>query len=230
MTTAVDGLSALSLSLQDAQNTYTTGGGTATSWANWEGTVLSGSNPTTAITSSTLTVTGYYPWLSINLASSTGTGSIYVTLYGWKSPALLAMNLSDTGLLGPFTATQINGMYTTPILLIPAAGPGTVIRVIDCILNAVYGSAAFTGGGNISIYYTAPSPPVSLAAAAPGVGFLTTFSSNQVASLSGTFTSTLSSVVENSGIYLSNATQVFAAGTGATLYAECKYYVQGSLQ
>ena len=114
MTTAVDGLSALSLSLQDGQNTYTVGGGTATSWANWEGTVVSGTNPTTAITSSTLTVTGYYPWVSINLASSTGTGSIYITLYGWKSPALIGLN-APTGTAGG----NLAGTYPNPTFAIP---------------------------------------------------------------------------------------------------------------
>ncbi len=112
MTVAVDGFSAISLELDDAQNGYTTTGGSPLTWAAFQGTVNTGSNPTTATGSSSLNVTGYYPWLSVNLASSTGTGNIYVTLYGWKSPVLLG-SLSGipgpSGPTGPKGSTGANG-------------------------------------------------------------------------------------------------------------------------
>jgi len=90
MSVAVDGLSASSLSLQDSQNQYTPAGGTPLQWIDWEGTVNTGTNPTTTTTSTSLNVTGYYPWMSVYLSASTGTGSVYVALYGWKTPSLLA--------------------------------------------------------------------------------------------------------------------------------------------
>jgi len=89
MSVTVDGLSASSLSLDDSQNTYTPAGGTPTAWANWEGTVLLGTNPSTTTTSTQVSYQGFYPWLSVRLGSSTGTGSVYVTLYGWKTPTMI---------------------------------------------------------------------------------------------------------------------------------------------
>lgn len=89
LSVSVEGFSAISLELDDSQNSYTTKGGTPTSWAAWQGTVT-GTNPSTTITSFSNSYTGFYPWISVFLGSSTGTGSINVSLYGWKSPAYLA--------------------------------------------------------------------------------------------------------------------------------------------
>ena len=49
---AVDGFSASSIELDDSQNAYTTAGGTPLAWNAWQGTVLSGSNPTTSLSTS----------------------------------------------------------------------------------------------------------------------------------------------------------------------------------
>lgn len=91
MAVSVDGFSAASLELDSSANAYTTSGGTALAWAAFQGTILSGSNPTTTTTSTNISYLGFYPWLSVSLGSSTGTGSIHVTLYGWKTPTLLAL-------------------------------------------------------------------------------------------------------------------------------------------
>lgn len=103
-----DGFSALSIELDDSQNTYTVSGGTPTSWAAWEGSVISGSNPSTATTSGQISYTGFYPWLSVRLNSSTGTGSIYVTLYGWKSTTQLTAISRGTTAGGDLSGTYPN--------------------------------------------------------------------------------------------------------------------------
>jgi hypothetical protein len=83
-----EGLSALSIALQSAPATGLAN--TPGTFATFAGTTVTGSNPSTATDSSTYTATGYYPFLRINLASSTGTGSINITLNGWKSPAYIS--------------------------------------------------------------------------------------------------------------------------------------------
>lgn len=81
------GLSAVSMVLQSAPTTSTGAVGTFVTFA---GTTVTGTNPASATTSAIFNATGYYPWIRIQLASSTGTGSVDVTLYGWVSPAYIA--------------------------------------------------------------------------------------------------------------------------------------------
>jgi hypothetical protein len=83
LTYSSTGFSALSLAVQDAPDN----GGVPGSWVNWAGTVVSGSNPNTATTSAATALTGFYPWVRVNLTSATGTGRVSGTLYGWKSAA-----------------------------------------------------------------------------------------------------------------------------------------------
>jgi len=87
--TSVEGLTAVSVQLEDSANTYTVAGGSPTQWLAYQGTVVSGSNPTTSVTTSTFVATNYYPWIRVNVGSSTGTGSIDVLLFGWRSTTLL---------------------------------------------------------------------------------------------------------------------------------------------
>lgn len=138
MSVAVDGLSAISLSLQDSQNSYTNRGGTPAAWNDWEGTVNSGTNPTTLTTSSSLNVTGFYPWMSVYLASSTGTGSVYISLYGWKSPTLLAAGSSSGSPSAgtPFQKGNGSGGFSNTNL-VENAGASTETSTFDWILKSV---------------------------------------------------------------------------------------------
>lgn len=168
MNVAVDGFSAVSLALQDGQNTYTVGGGTAASWTNWEGTVNTGTNPTTAITSSSLNVTGYYPWISINLASSTGTGSIYVTLYGWKTPTLLG------GIVGPAGPTGVAGP-TGPSGVVATGTSALGTSAISSAACATVVTTTATGATTSnSITYTFNADPTAVTGFSPSAsGMLT---------------------------------------------------------
>lgn len=76
----ISGFSATSITMDDAQD----GGGSASSWASWQGTITTGSLPITATTSYRLQVTGFYPWVSVNLATLTGTGVVTVSAYGFR--------------------------------------------------------------------------------------------------------------------------------------------------
>lgn len=54
---------------------------------------------------------------------------------------------------GTISAANVAAMYTTPLILVPAQGVGTLIVVDFLCLNFVYVSPAYTGGGNIVIRY-----------------------------------------------------------------------------
>lgn len=121
------GLTAESIVLQSAPSTsvYNLPG----TFVTYIGTTVAGSNPSTSTTSATYTVTGYQPFVNVLLASSTGTGSINVTINGWKSPTYIASvgggsgSGNGGGVLATIPATtssQIAASSTT------FGGPGAV--------------------------------------------------------------------------------------------------------
>lgn len=86
MNVDVEGLSGSSVTLQSAPQGGPNFAGTYVTFA---GTLSSGSNPTTTTTSSASLFTGYFPWLRVNVGTMTGTGSINIQLFGWRSQAYL---------------------------------------------------------------------------------------------------------------------------------------------
>jgi len=106
-------------------------------------------------------------------------------------------------------------MYTTPYQLLPAPGAGNAYIVNAMTVENVYSTGAFTGGGAIQASYgTVLTYPATATIAAT---FLTSPTANQIISVSGALASNLSSNILNKGIYLSNATAVFAAGAGSLI-------------
>ena len=109
----------------------------------------------------------------------------------------------------PITAAQIIAMYTTPIELI-AGETGKLIVVDDIVLKMTRTSTAFTGGGAVEFRYTNGSGAKVTADIAATVitgsaGTDYTINKSIVTSLTG---------VVSAPIVMTNATQVFAAGTG----------------
>lgn len=78
----VTGFSAVSVALQSAPDA----GGTPGSWTNFGGTIISGTNPSTATPQASILASGYFPWVSVTLASSTGSGLVTGVLYGCREP------------------------------------------------------------------------------------------------------------------------------------------------
>ena len=64
------GFSALSIALQSSTDSV--------NFSTFAGTTISGSNPSTATTANTYVASGYYPFLRVNLTTTTGTGSVKV--------------------------------------------------------------------------------------------------------------------------------------------------------
>jgi hypothetical protein len=113
------------------------------------------------------------------------------------------------------TAAQIIAMYTTPVVLVAAPGTGKTIAVSRCIFTITRTSTAFTGGGANIIQYD------STANGAGTNACDSTLASTVVTGASGTSVSLRngavisdSAALQNKGIYISNATAVYAAGTG----------------
>lgn len=162
----------------------------------------------------------------LTLTCQTGGGSLTITLTSNGISWIAPMPVVTATLT--LTAAQINTMFTTPVLIIPAQGAGTLISINKCVYNAIFGSAAFTGGGVLAGFYGSVSPPVSAAHNTVNAAFLTTFSANQVAAASGSVASTTAAI--NTGVYISNQTGVFAVGTGSSMTVTCQYTVLTGIQ
>jgi hypothetical protein len=115
----------------------------------------------------------------------------------------------------PLTAANIIAMYATPVALIPAGAAGTNIIVHKVMFTMIPSGTAFTAGGAVTF---------TIGNTANGGGTATTATvAATVVNASGT-TTTYNTVIPVSyagtaatGLYISNATQAFATGTGTAI-------------
>lgn len=75
------------------------------------------------------------------------------------SPSFPFRNLSDAAAFGNYTrvmltATQVKALHTTPITLVTAQGPNSLIIVDDIVAYLNYGGTAYTGANNLEFRYT----------------------------------------------------------------------------
>jgi len=117
------------------------------------------------------------------------------------------------------TAAQIIAMYTTPVLVVPAvSNKAIIVESTELIITRT--STAFTGGGVVSVQYnsTANGAGTSVQASTIAATVITgaagtTYSTRTPATLSDVATASIKGI----GLYISNATAVFAAGTGTAI-------------
>ena len=114
------------------------------------------------------------------------------------------------------TATQINTMFTTPVLLVPAvSNKAIVVLGVELIMKGT--ATQFTGGGVVSVQYnsTANGAGTSVqnstfASTVVTGATATTFSTRRPTELSAVARASIQGI----GLFISNATAVFATGTG----------------
>lgn len=136
-----------------------------------------------------------------------------------------------TGTPGLLSATitlntaQITAMSVTGVQIIAAPGSGNLNKINNCTFNAVYaGFGAFTGGGTMGPYYTAPNT-AQIASSGIAPALLTSISANQLSASSGSMISVLSSVSVNAPIVIGNTGAPFVGGTGSSMIVTCSYSV-----
>lgn len=109
------------------------------------------------------------------------------------------------------TAAQLIAMYAAPVVLIAAPGTGLTVVVLDAVFKFTATATQFTGGGTVQLQYDSTTH-------AGGVTPLTTFADTVITSASSSIQQMQSAagtvLASNKGIYISNATGAFAAGTG----------------
>ena len=189
--------------------------------------------PAGSCTPSTETILPRYVTVNDKLYNCPSTGpwaNTWIVSGQIGSPTESTTNLDPTTIQFvsiPLTAAQINTIYTTPIQILPAQGAGTLIEIQSCVLDLKYGSAAFTSGGTVTIGYgtTQSTVAASTAAATIASTVLTSFSASQSILVAGSYPVTANSLSLNKAVSITNGTNVFATGTGATAVLDCAYRV-----
>ena len=127
------------------------------------------------------------------------------------------------------TLAQVLALYTTPVQLVAAQGPGTFIEVVSVVVNLIYGSAAYSGGGAVGACYgPALTYPAAASIAASVFTGLTGNSLVRSSPLGATIVDPSSGAL-NAGLYLTCATAVFTGGAGCSLIVKISYRVVGGL-
>jgi len=129
---------------------------------------------------------------------------------------------------GTLTLAQMLALYSTPVTILPALPTGYMYVVDKFVLEAVYGSLAFSGGGVIYLQYGSTAHGANKATDDIAAAFLTTFPSSKVVSVDGlTLSSTgiVISAVTGAVVSLTAADAVFTGGTGATGAYTVYYHV-----
>lgn len=113
------------------------------------------------------------------------------------------------------TAAQINGMYATPVQLLPAPGAGKLIIIDSIIWDVAFVSAQYAAGGAISAQYgntihgAGPAASATLAAATLNSVAASSFLGEAGSSTVLDVTKTASL---NTAVFISNATAAFTTG------------------
>jgi hypothetical protein len=119
------------------------------------------------------------------------------------------------------TAAQVNGMYAAPVQIVAAPGAGKLILIDSILWDIAFVSAQYASGGAIQAQYgntvhgAGSQASASIAAATlNGVA-----ASGFIANGSGTATLNAPATVENTAVFMSNATGAFTTGDSTvTLY------------
>ena len=168
----------------------------------------------------------------IDLSASDGVGLFTINSTFSSLIAFAGTQLNPLAtLIHNFTLTeaQWNAMYTTPVLVLPAAGAGLAIIPQLITLELVYGGVAITGGGNVGFEYGSTAHLAGLVAT----------NTEQATDFTGASANTIYKFVANTGngsqavvsgsanvgLYISNDTAVFAGGTGTTYNGTILYHL-----
>jgi hypothetical protein len=124
------------------------------------------------------------------------------------------------------TAAEWNGMFAAPFELIPAQGADSLIVLRDFRINIDYGGTAFEDGGAIALQYddTAESGGV-LATATYASATFNGHTADTSFAMAPVLTALAHAGVLNEGIYISNATEAFDAGTESVIEIDVWYNV-----
>jgi hypothetical protein len=163
--------------------------------------------------------------LSTTTLSVTGTGGLVVGSGGLVVNGATISPASSVTIA--IAATDITGIYGTPKVILAAPGANFAYQIFGFAINYTFGTAAYTGGGNVTLQYGATVHA--------GAGVITnTIASTIFTSATNTYGyATGSGVVVtgteayvNTAVYVSNASGAFVNPGTATGTANLTVYYQ----
>lgn len=123
------------------------------------------------------------------------------------------------------TSAQIEAMYATPVLILPASGVGKIYVLGRIVCTYLFGTTQYTLGGALGLQWgnTAHLAGPAASSTLAGATFDAYAASNNF-ELTPDNTDTLARI-QNTGVYISNDTAAFATGDG-TLLVNLNYQIE----
>lgn len=128
------GFTGLSLQVESAPNAA---GNVPGAFVAFAGTITTGINPNTSLTSASSSFSGYFPWLRVRLVSTVGAGQIYGVFYGSKTPPLSAFG----SLTAQVEGRAADGAATVGNPVWVAGSDGANVRPFFVNLSNILGTA-----------------------------------------------------------------------------------------
>jgi hypothetical protein len=148
------------------------------------------------------------------------TGTVAVPVWSETSGVYNTLSASIT-----LSAAQIIAMYATPVVVLPAiTGKGYVVDSME--LDITRTASAFTGGGAVAVQYDSTANGAGTATTATIAATVVTGAAGRTltARIPVVQSDIASASIIGKGLYISNATGAFAAGTG-TAVVRVKYHL-----
>lgn len=150
------------------------------------------------------------------------------TGYQYTNRGTVAVPVWELGTLSKtvaLTAANIIAMYAAPVEIIPAV-PGKAIVIDSMELDITRTSTAFTGGGVVAVQYAATANGAGTATTATIAATVVTGAAGRTitARIPVVLSDIATASITGIGLYISNQTAAFAAGTG-TANVKVKYHL-----
>lgn len=198
--------------------------------------VANGGTGLTALSTYDILCGGTSPTGPIQQVSGEGAVNQYLGSNGinmlpsWKTlPAPTAQNVLTTSVT--LTASQVNNLSSSPIILVPAQGAGTVIVIYECWAKLNYaGTDVFHNGSSVRLYWGGSSTEVGFVFVSgcwkdgSGSSPLIFYYSSNISNTSSS-TGYSQSTVENSNVTIGVNSSNFSGGSGNTVTVWCSYSI-----
>ena len=125
----------------------------------------------------------------------------------------------------PLTLSQLQTLNSVGVAVLPAPAATSAYVMGPCMLNLTHGSAAFTGGGTVTIGYGATSATTASNSTIASTVF-TTFTASHLVVVEPTAQSVgATTLYAGLGVWMNAASSDFASGTGGSGQLSCQYSI-----